>query len=311
MCQQPLRLVTSFSARPAEKAPASPNRQSLAELTKLEIPSPGGFFSGLSPRTRSTWHVLAKTPDGSPPPTSTTAEQFYRCPWNAHVAGRPAPKRPGPAEDYYRRFDLSAAPVERVVEVRDDDVSDEMPTARPVFHQDSTSSEETVKSPSSLRLQDAPVEIVVDYDPDYARKQQKIALSNLDRTELWLLAQRAYLKGISNIAESSLDLKAVDQAPDVGRNDEVVELQPRLEQDTPLQKKVVRFSDMSSPAGKPINLPPKKLQQESAYYRAFRTYVVKARRRDVFVYQLARFEALQAQRVALRKMHRNQLLGKY
>ncbi|KAM4059603.1 methyltransferase [Hirsutella rhossiliensis] len=313
MRQQPLRLVTSFSSQLAQERLVSPNRHSLAELTRLEIPSPGGFFSGLSPRTRSTWHMLANSPEGLHPPTSTTAEQFYRCPWNSEVPGQPASQRPDPAEDFYRSFDLSSAPVERVVEVRDDDISDGIPTARPVIqHKDSDSSEETIKSPSSPRVQDAPTEIVIDYDPDYARKQQKVALSNLDRTELWLLAQRAYLTGISNVVEDDVAPKAVDEVSEA-EEAEAGGLQPERdpERDPASQKKVVRFSVISSPAAQPKNLPHKLLQRESAYYRAFQDYIVRTQRHDVFIHQLARFEALQAQRVALRKMHRNQLLGKY
>ncbi|XP_044724869.1 methyltransferase domain-containing protein [Hirsutella rhossiliensis] len=295
MRQQPLRLVTSFSSQLAQERLVSPNRHSLAELTRLEIPSPGGFFSGLSPRTRSTWHMLANSPEGLHPPTSTTAEQFYRCPWNSEVPGQPASQRPDPAEDFYRSFDLSSAPVERVVE-----------------HKDSDSSEETIKSPSSPRVQDAPTEIVIDYDPDYARKQQKVALSNLDRTELWLLAQRAYLTGISNVVEDDVAPKAVDEVSEA-EEAEAGGLQPERdpERDPASQKKVVRFSVISSPAAQPKNLPHKLLQRESAYYRAFQDYIVRTQRHDVFIHQLARFEALQAQRVALRKMHRNQLLGKY
>ncbi|KAF4510701.1 hypothetical protein G6O67_002575 [Ophiocordyceps sinensis] len=310
MREQPLRIVTSFSSRPAQERRVSPhsNRHSLAELTRLEIPSPGGFFSGLSPRTRSTWHVLAKSPEGVHPPTSTTAEQFYRCPWNAEISGQPACRRPDPAEDFYRTFVLPLAPVERVVEVRDDDISDGIPTARPVIqHKDSNSSEEIVQSPSS-RVREAPTEIIVDYDPDYARKQQKVALSNLDRTELWLLAQRAYLKGIRNIA---IDSVADETAGDVSGGEDVVGLQPESGRDPSSQKKVVRFSIANSPAAQAKNLPPKLLQRESAYYRAFQDYVVRSQQHDVFIHQLARFEALQAQRVALRKMHRNQLLGKH
>lgn len=307
MRQQLLRLVTSFSSQPAQEKLVSPSRHSLAELTRLEIPSPGGFFSGLSPRTRSTWHVLEKSPEVLHPPTSTTAEQFYRCPWNAEASGPSASMRPDPVEDFYRSFDLSSAPVERIVEVQDDDVSDGIPTARPVIqHKDSNSSEETIISPSS-RIQDVPTEIVVDYDPAYARKQQQVALSHLDRTELWLLAQRAYLSGVNRIAGDNGTFKTGDDVPEA---DEVA-TDAQRERDLASRKKVVRFSIANSPAAQPKSLPHKLLQRESAYYRAFQDYVVRTQRHDVFIHQLVRFEALQAQRVALRKMHRNQLLGKY
>ena len=41
-------------------------------LTRLEIPSPRGFFSSLGSGARLTWC----------PPSTTTAEGFYNCPWN-------------------------------------------------------------------------------------------------------------------------------------------------------------------------------------------------------------------------------------
>lgn len=51
-------------------------------LAQLDIPSPGGFFSSLGPGTRHTW-----CPSSAHPPSSTTAERFYNCPWN-RPAGR-------------------------------------------------------------------------------------------------------------------------------------------------------------------------------------------------------------------------------
>jgi hypothetical protein len=50
-------------------------------FTQLSIPSPGGFFSSLKGGARRTW----SSPYGrasSPPPSSTTAENFYNAPWN-------------------------------------------------------------------------------------------------------------------------------------------------------------------------------------------------------------------------------------
>ncbi|KND90212.1 hypothetical protein TOPH_05187 [Tolypocladium ophioglossoides CBS 100239] len=310
MRQQPRRLVTSLISQATQGRVFSPNpdRQSLADLTRLDIPSPGGFFSGLSPRTRSTWHMQSKTPDDLPPPTSTTAEQFYRCPWNIGASVPPVPKRPDSAEGFYRSFDSSTAPVEQVIEVRDDDISDGIPTARPIFqHKDSNSSGETAKPPPSPEAEDAPTEIVAIYDPNYARKQQKEALSNLDRTELWLLAQRAYLTGVDE-PKGDGALKTIGEAPE---EEEAQDAQPEPEQEPVTKKKVVRFSNVIPTTVQPKRLPPKLLRQESAYYRAFQDYIVRTQLRDVFVHQLPRFEALQAQRVALRETHRNQLLGKY
>jgi SAM-dependent methyltransferase len=194
-----------------------------------------------------------------------------------------------------------------------------MPTARPVIqHQDSNDSGDTIKatssppfppSPSSPNkgAEEAPTEIVVDYDPNYARKQQKEALSNLDRTELWLMAQRAYLKGIDE-DESNAALKTIEESPE---EEEEIKQEPEPQIGAEGKKKVVRFSNVIPTTLQPKRLPSKLLRQESAYYRAFQDYIVRTHLQDVFVQQLSRFEALQGQRTALRETHRNQLLGKY
>lgn len=318
MRQQPLRLITNFQPLATAGLAFSPNptRQSLADLTKLDIPSPGGFFEALSPRTRNTWHMVTKSPEVMVPPTSTTAEQFYRCPWNMDSSVPPVPKRADTAEEFYRSIDLaSSLPVRQVVEISfDDDVSDDMPTARPVFeHKDS---DETIKAPTSPEAEDVPTEIVVAYDGNYARKQQEEALGNLDRTEMWLLAQRAYLKGVDD-KEDDGSLETISEAAEEDEESQKAQVapvavpQPTAELALMPRKKSVRFSDMVSVTSQPKRLPSKFARQESAYYRAFQDYIVRSHGTDVFVHQLTRFEALQAQRVSLRESHRNQLLGKY
>ncbi|GKU00606.1 verprolin [Fusarium langsethiae] len=326
MRQQPLRLITSFQPQSVINRAFSPNtnRQSLADLTKLDIPSPGGFFSGLSPRTRNTWHMPSKSPEDMQPPTSTTAEQFYRCPWNADASAPSVPKRKDFVEDFYRNVRFTPAPtepiVEQVVELKEeDDFSDDMPTARPVFeHKTAPSTIESAEAPASPQAEDAPTEIVVDYDPDYARKQQKEALSHFDRTELWLMAQRSYLRGVQDDTSEEDDGGLVTIAEEAEEEVEPSMVQSGLpplkaqpEQAIAPLKKSVRFSNMVSTSDHPKRLPSMLVRRESAYYRAFQDYIIRIQRQDVFVHQLARFEAIQAQRVSLRESHRNQLLGKY
>ncbi|CEI64880.1 hypothetical protein FVEN_g3380 [Fusarium venenatum] len=325
MRQQPLRLITSFQPQSTINRAFSPNtnRQSLADLTKLDIPSPGGFFSGLSPRTRNTWHMPSKSPEDMPPPTSTTAEQFYRCPWNADVSAPSVPKRKDFVEDFYRNVRFTPAPtepiVEQVVELKEeDDFSDDMPTARPVFeHKTAPSTVESAAAPASPQAEDVPTEIVVDYDPDYARKQQKEALSHFDRTELWLMAQRSYLRGVQDdTSEDDGGLNTIAEEAEEEVEPSMVQsglppLKVQPEQSIAPLKKSVRFSNLVSTSDHPKRLPSMLVRRESAYYRAFQDYIIRIQRQDVFVHQLARFEAIQAQRVSLRESHRNQLLGKY
>ncbi|KAF5569104.1 hypothetical protein FPHYL_2333 [Fusarium phyllophilum] len=325
MRQQPLRLITSFQSQPAINRAFSPNpnRQSLADLTKLDIPSPGGFFSGLSPRSRNTWHMPSKSPEDMPPPTSTTAEQFYRCPWNMNASVPSVPKRKELVEDFYRSVRFTPAPpgpvVEQVVELKEeDDFSDDMPTARPVFeHKTAPSTVESANAPASPQAEDAPTEIVVDYDPEYARKQQKEALSHFDRTELWLMAQRSYLRGVQDEStedDGGLNTITEEAEEEIEAPQIQTELPPlKVQPETSIVpvKKSVRFSNLVSTSDYPKRLPSMLVRRESAYYRAFQDYIIRIQRQDVFVHQLARFEAIQAQRVSLKESHRNQLLGKY
>ncbi|KAI1863846.1 hypothetical protein JX265_005437 [Neoarthrinium moseri] len=335
-----------FSSIPRPALRLATEQRPLNGLTRLEIPSPGGFFSGLSPRTRHTWHMPSMTPDDVAPPTSTTAEQFYRCPWNDTPAPPlpalpqslpPPPPRPHQLANVHfpsppfgfptqvreqfveARATMSdgmptARPVilEQIIEVRDDQ-SEGLPTARRVPERtDSSDSSATQVEPSSPKEDIVATEIVADYDPEYTKKQQNEALSNLDRTELWLMAQKAYLKGV-NLDED------VEQELEPETAEIQLEDSPRIKTPEPVAspepaaatKKTVRFSEIVVKTDIPRSLPSKLGRQESAYYRAFQDYIIRSRSQDSFVHRLPRYEALQAQRVSLRESHRNQLLGKY
>ncbi|KAI8959932.1 hypothetical protein F5Y11DRAFT_284102 [Daldinia sp. FL1419] len=336
MSQQTPRLLTGM--RPALHLSTRQQQQSLNGLTRLDIPSPGGFFSGLSPNTRHTWHLPTMTPDDIAPPTSTTAEQFYRVPWNepaprvpslptTAIVLPPPPPRPG----RFAMAPLSSVPVEQIVEVRGT-MSDGIPTARPVVlehivearagltedvltarrveQRDPLSPFTAHVEPSSPNEDITATEIVATYDPEYARKQQEAALSNLDRTELWLMAQKAYLTGILPEEEAKTEAEAEVKA-ETTRGEEPKK-EAESEMASPAQKKkTVRFSEISVQSNIPKTLPPKIARQESAYYRAFQDYIIRSRSQDPFVHRLPRFEALQSQRISLREVHRNQLLGKY
>lgn len=312
------------------------HQQSLSGLTRLSIPSPGGFFSGLSPRSRHTWHLPTMTPDDIAPPTSTTAEQFYRCPWN-----QPAPPVPSlpdlfssaPRPELFVKAALSL-PVEHIVEVRAS-MSDGCPTARPAILEQTIQARDLAPEgpPTARRIEPSspqvsspiPVEpvspkeavvateIVTVYDPEYAKKLQGEALSNLDRTELWLMAQKAYMKGVLPEDHKEAEPEFTAKSPDVQIKEEPKTKEPETGSDVSAlqRKKTVRFSEIIVKGDIPCRLPPKLLRQESAYYRAFQDHLIQSRSQDAFVHCLSRFEALQAQRISLREAYRNQLLGKY
>lgn len=304
-------------ARPA-RAPS--HRQSLAELSRLEIPSPGGFFSELSSASRRTWS-LGNQADEVHPPTSTTAENFYKTPWN-----RPADDNniPPPPPRPLHLDDMPSAIVERVIELPAVEDSEDPPTAirvepTPVTARRVPPTPKLDEDHGAEPAADEPTspvdvtEIITECDSEYAAQQEEHAMSHMDRTEMWLAAQRAYMQGVVGFSEEDdaaqapeHELEEVEDKPEVPSQDDLAE----PEQAEP-RKKTVRFSDVVRKQDIPRNLPPKLLRRESAYYRAFTDAIIRTCPQDVFVHRHARFEALQAQRIALRDAHRNQLLGKF
>ncbi|KAK5654950.1 hypothetical protein OQA88_6707 [Cercophora sp. LCS_1] len=307
------RLLTGGLARVP-----SVQRQSLADLSRLEIPSPGGFFSDLSSASRRTWHTGSQA-DESNPPTSTTAENFYKTPWSRSQDNiPPPPPRPLHLDT------LPSAIVERVIEFPEVENTEDLPTAirvepTPVpltarkvpIAQPSISASETLHEEGSSAIE--ATEIVPEYDPEYVEKQQAILHSHIDRTEMWLMAQRAYLGGVTGFSEDNETAEDVKAAETESETEEKPDVPPKDGETTPQKKKKgVRFSEANlKETLVPRSLPSKLNRMESAYYRAFTDAAVKNCHSDVFIHRQPRFEALQAQRVSLKDAHRNQLLGKF
>ena len=307
------RLVTGAGVT---RAPS--HRQSLADLTRLDIPSPGGFFSDLSSASRRTWNN--SQPEEANPPTSTTAENFYKIPW-----GRTTDRIPPPPPRPLHLDNLPSAIVERVIEFPVNEDSGDLPTAIRV--EDTPVPVTAVRIPPTPKQPEAPAsetaveepsspvdvnEIIAEYDTEYVTKQEENAISHINRTQMWLAAQRSYLQGVTGFSEeneASEDSEHESEPEDKPEVPSVV-ASPEIEQTEP-KKKAVRFSEVVVKQDIPCNLPSKLLRQESSYYRAFTDYTVRACASDVFIHRQPRFEALQAQRVCLRDAHRNQLLGKF
>ncbi|KAK3936312.1 hypothetical protein QBC46DRAFT_395446 [Diplogelasinospora grovesii] len=353
--QQLPRLITALSAGRASAGPSPATQRSLASLSKLEIPSPGGFFSDLSSASRLAWNAApSQSGDESAPPTSTTAENFYKTPWS-HSSENLPPPPPPPRIQRARPLhldDLPSAIVERVVEIPGAVAPEDLPTAVRIQPTPEPITARRVPPvgpvpPTPRRvlettLEEAPptaalvevTEIVADYgyDATYAKQQQQTALTHLDRTEMWLMAQQSYLKGVVGF-QGEEAAPAEEAKPDVSVSDESgseleqkkPEVPPKdIAASTPVssvpahavttespKKKAVRFSEAVIKASVPKKLPPKLSRLESAYYRAFADATVRSCPGDVFVHRQPRFEALQAQRVSLKDSHRSQLLGKY
>ncbi|KAI9751775.1 MAG: hypothetical protein M4579_005907 [Chaenotheca gracillima] len=174
------------------------SNQSLSELTKLEIPSPGGFFSSLAGGARHTWCP------SSVPPSSTTAEQFYACPWNA-----PADKM-----------------VEQVVEVNLE-ASDEPTTAQQL----------TPRAPVKSSSDDiTEKQVTVEYDEAYETTLKETASSNIDRTSLWLSMQETYLAKLRGDMDPENTLQTPSEEVPVGLGS------PRSSTSSP-RKRNVSFAD--------------------------------------------------------------------
>jgi SAM-dependent methyltransferase len=280
MQQSPPPLITNI--RRHDSIVLSPQQQrSLDSLSKLEIPSPGGFFSSLSVNSRNTWHLVPLSPQSAAPPSSTTAESFYKTPW-------------------------ASEPVEQVVEVSDV-MSDDCPTARPTFKSQSSEGTVTVAATPEPYTEEEIVatEILDEYDDGYIRKLENAASENIDRTSMWLNAQTSYLSALISPPEDRDDETAF-----LKRGTEAAKA---VDSSTAPAQKAVRFSEVITAKtveseAAPL---PKPKSQESAYYRSFKHFVNRSRYRDAYVHSLPRFEALQAQRVHFPEAYRKQLLGKY
>ncbi|CAK7263887.1 hypothetical protein SEPCBS57363_000791 [Sporothrix epigloea] len=325
------RLTLATSGLPCNTIPFSPIRQrSLNGLTRLEIPSPGGFFLGLSPRTRETWHMPDMTlANSAHPPTTTTAERFYKLPW-ADGDVFPVPcleERPL----HLPGANLPDLPVERFIDAPLADFEDPVTAFRAqmspltaqlvVPDKISTAGVETDDRLAELAVPAEPNDLIekVDAGDNFnesmvmdAQQLQKIAMGQLDRTEKWLHAQRAYLVGIAGLPE------AIDETSYFAAADAETTLEVPLKDESELvsssnvaHKETVHLLGTALSSAVPCTLPTKMLHKESAYYRAFTESIIRTSFTDSFINRLPRFETLQTQRLLLRKAHRHQLLGKY
>ncbi|KAL8678977.1 MAG: hypothetical protein Q9186_004698 [Xanthomendoza sp. 1 TL-2023] len=160
--EEEMKEVQGRRSRPSSVDWTPASQQSEYSIAQLSIPSPGDFFSSLGGNARHTWCVPDSRPASVAPPSSTTAEQFYKCPWNQDPL----------------------ATVECIVEVPETD-TDGPPTAR----QGPVLSMEKLIEPTMN-------ESTVDYDEDYEKTIQEVAERSLDRTSVWLATQTSYMAAL-------------------------------------------------------------------------------------------------------------------
>ncbi|KAI4147144.1 MAG: hypothetical protein L6R39_003219 [Caloplaca ligustica] len=160
--EEEMKEVLPRRSRPSSVDWTPMSQQSEYSIAQLSIPSPGGFFSSLGANARHTWCVSDSGPPSAAPPSSTTAERFYNCPWNHDPL----------------------ATVERVIEVSEVD-TDGPPTARPYPTQ-----------PTPDLVESNFYEAAIDYDESYEKTIQEVAEKSLDRTSIWLASQTAYMAAL-------------------------------------------------------------------------------------------------------------------
>ena len=265
-------VVPARRPRPSSADMTPMSQQSEYSIAQLSIPSPGGFFSSLGGNARHTWCVSSSRPSSIAPPSSTTAEQFYNCPWN--VLKEPS------------------ATVERIVELHDND-SDGPPTARQGPVQS--------KNEEPTALGDAPV---VDYDEDYEKAIQEVAGKSLDRTSIWLASQTSYMAALRETNPVN------DLGVDFELEQKRASRHVRENSLGSPMKKAVRFLEEET-ARREITAPTAPGQSDSIYYQAFQHVTNQTRRGDTFRHQRTRADSLQASRICLPHEHIEQLLGKY
>lgn len=160
--EEEMKEVVPRRSRPSSVDWTPMSQQSEYSIAQLSIPSPGGFFSSLGSNARHTWCVSNSRPPSIAPPSSTTAERFYSCPWNQEPF----------------------TTIERVIEVSDEG-TDGPPTAR----------QHPIK-PAQGTADRVADDTAVDYDEDYEKTIQDAAEKGLDRTSIWLASQTAYMAAL-------------------------------------------------------------------------------------------------------------------
>lgn len=269
--------VFPASVRPSSADITPMSQTSDYSISRLSIPSPGGFFSSLGSNARHTWCVNGPLPVSAVPPSSTTAEQFYRCPWN----------RDPPAT------------VEQVVEVDDND-TDGPPTARQLPPR----LVEDVPSPESRSSGDVHQVTIIaplsDHDDNYEQAIQESAEKSLDRTSVWLAAQTSYMASLRETypaSEVGLSTgKALERSTSHTRNDSL---------EAPI-KKAVKFLE-GEIAKREHSVVKRPGEGDSIYYHAFQHVKRQSSRVDPFRHRHTRSDSLQAARFSLPHEHIAQL----
>ncbi|KAL9103525.1 MAG: hypothetical protein Q9163_001443 [Psora crenata] len=249
-------------------------------ISGFSIPSPGDFFASLGSNARRAWHV-GSVPPSAIPPSSTTAEQFYNCPWN-------------------RDF---APPVEHVVEWDGNGTdTDGPPTARQAPLASANSTQTAFHVPDIQPAQDTTP--IIEHAQDYEKVIEDMADISLDRTSMWLAQQTSYLSALRETNPVN-DISAqtncnINNSGTLQRNDSL---------GSPLRK-VVHFleTETGKHQGQTSESPE---SGDSIYYHAFQLIKSSSKHSDAFTHRLARSDSVQSVRLCLPHEHTRRLQGQY
>ena len=260
--------------RPSSADITPMSQHSEYSISRISIPSPGGFFSSLGSNARHTWCLNGPAPVSAVPPSSTTAEQFYNCPWNRNPT----------------------ATVERIVEV-DDNSTEGPPTARQIPPGPGQHGPPRASPDEELQ----PVE---DHDEGYEIRIEEIAVEHLDATTEWLRAQTSYMATLR-------DTHPADEVG-LGTDQQLQRSSSHLRQDSfgsPM-KKAVRFleTEVARREHKEQN---KIGEGESIYYHAFQHIQSKEKPIDPFRHRHTRSDSIQSSRISLPHEHVAHLRGQF
>lgn len=267
----------SFRRRTLDITPIS--QRSEYSLDQLSIPSPGGFFSSLASNYRHTWCPTKSRPLSLLPPSSTVAEQFYKCPW---------------------RTDPPTI-VNQVVEIDDDD-SNGPPTARQLPF---TSQVDALPEDDGVALPDpGGPESSEEYESDYEQEIQHVAENSLDRTSGWLAAQSSYMAALREtnpVNDLALDTSEMSRKRSLHLRNNSLE--------SPI-KKVVRFLESEDERRRTSTVNDTG-QGDSIYYHAFQHINNDKSSCDAFRHGQTRSDSIQAERICLPHEHLDRLQGTY
>ena len=262
----------------ADEAPAS--AISTYSISKMSIPSPGGFFSSLGGNARKTWCVTGSVPVSALPPSSTTAENFYNTPWTKEAS----------------------APVEQIIEVDNAD-TDGPPTARQVPKTATTVLTATPKAFQARSSPRLPADEMMDlHEGDYEQAIQDSADKTLDRTSSWLAAQTSYMSALRETnpvndisVEAEQELKRItSHKRDTSLGSPMRKAVKFLETETAKHE----FERTSDP-------------ESALHYQAFKHIKSEQRRSDAYTHRHTRSDSVQSIRIALPQEHINRLQGDF